>query len=278
MTTFRTRLISATLSVVLVLLVTSCGDDGPVSADESLRELNVSDTPAQVLTAAVQRLGPDDVIGAELGRDYLQLKYALRGYSWADAACAVERTVEIVTPDAFAQLTAVRLDDIPYDFPAVGDAARTCASPESLARLDAGKDTTTTTGADAGGLESSAPDIDGAVVGTMLEAFYRISADGIGMTETEIGCIVEGVFGDRSAAGFVDLAVGDDELDGADTEKTVMGCLTDRRVDELAPVAATELLERKEASAADRRRVQALIDAEAERIMSSSTTIAPASS
>lgn len=246
-------------------------DSAPKTAQESLDALNLSDTPAQVLANAVERLDPAAVIGEELGRTYLQVKYALQGYAWAEAACAVDATVGIVTPEVFASTPVVRLDSLPYDFPPVEAATRGCASPESVARIDSPRDPSAAPGTPNA---SAAPDIDGASVGTMLEAFYRISADTIGLTDTETDCIVDAVLGGRSTAEFVDLAVGRDRIDVGETEDDVVGCLKGDRIDVVTPVAAKDLLARQTTAKAEQARIEGLINAQSQAAAQSSTTIA----
>lgn len=250
------------------------GDDESAAktAQESLDDLNIGDTPAQVVTNAVERLDPATVVGEELGRTYLRVKYALQGYAWAEAGCAVDKTVEIVTPAVFGSTPVVRLDSVPYDFPPVEAATRTCASPESLARIDLPADQSTTVPGTP--LASAAPDIDGATVGTMLEAFYRISADAIGLTADETDCVVEAVLGDRSDADFADLALGRDRIDVADTEDDVVGCLKGDRIDTVTPVAAKDLLARQATAKAEQARIEGLINAQSQAATQSSTTIA----
>lgn len=248
------------------------GSSGAKTAQQSLDDLHISDSPEQVVATAIERLDPGAVVGAELGATYLRVKYALHGFAWADAQCAVDQVVAIVTPEVFGTLAVVRLDDLGYDYPGIEASVRTCASPESLARIDAKPDATSTSIAGQSA-SNAAPDIDGTAVGTMLEAFYRLSADAIGLTSTETDCVVDEVLAGRDAAAFVDLALGRDRIDVDKTAPGVVSCLKDHRIDTVTPVAAKALLARQKTAKAEKDRVEALIRAQVDE-MNSSTTVA----
>ena len=243
------------------------------SAQESLDELHLSDDPKVVVATAVERLDPTVVLGHDLVSDYLRVKFALRGYSWADAACAVDRVRTTVTSERLDVMPLARIDDLAYDVPGLEADLRTCASPESLARLDQKPDrsTTTTKGQPR---PTAATDIDGATVTRMSKAFYALTAKDIGLTTKERDCMFDAAFGGRSDDDMVKLLLGVIPTSIEQTAAGVAACLSTDRFDKITPIAAKELLARKDAVDSEHARVQALLDAS----VASSTTTTVASS
>lgn len=256
--------------VAVASLVGCSGDDEPKSAKAQLQEMGITEEPALVVASAVQRLDPSAVIGLELGRSLIRMKYVQSGYSWSDTVCVADRVVEAFGENEFSKLTVIRLGDVIYDRPELPAAIRTCASPESLARLDKKAEGSPAPSADAPA--EMANDIDGAEVGVTVEAFLRMSADRIDLNDEETACVVGGLVGGRDAADFVALATGEEVVSVGDIAALVTDCLGKRRLDVVAPKAGRALLDAKEVSAENDLRVQRLIDEQFNQQPASTTT------
>lgn len=271
-----------TLAAALIALVLGVGIGGCSGGKEAasaktpeaaLKAMGISDPVDLVVASAVERLDPGSAIGDELGRTYLQLKYAQEGYAWADAGCAVDAVVATVGADNFGTAPIGRLDDVLYDHPDLQVTMRDCASTDSLARLDAPKPTLSATTTAPTELAHAAPDIDGAAVGAMVEAFVRIGADRIGLTSSETTCVVGVVVGDRDAKAFADLAVGRNRIDVEKTARGVGACVENDHLPIVAAAAGKALIAAKKSAAVEHDRVQALLKARANAAPGTATTV-----
>jgi hypothetical protein len=87
-----------TFVAVMAGVVAGCSGTEQPSAADSLKQLGVGDSPETVLAVSVQHPRESLVMGGDLGRKFLRVQYAVRGYAWADAACATDKVITTVGP------------------------------------------------------------------------------------------------------------------------------------------------------------------------------------
>ncbi|MFN8051487.1 MAG: hypothetical protein U0Q22_08635 [Acidimicrobiales bacterium] len=255
--------------VAVVMGASGCSDDAAQrdKAHDALAALGIKESPAEVVTVAVERADSASKLGAAFNTDYLHMRLAARGYSWTDAACAVTATVGVVGADVFGGLSIGDIENLKFRYPDADAAAKTCASPESAARLAVKQ------GSAAGPSAAPATDIDGATVRRTLTTAYRSSGKALGLTSAETDCVIAKVLTVHSDADFADIATGAKRILPSDTADEVVGCLTAKRVAALAPKAAESLVAQKEAADAEHQKVQNEIDAQIDALNASTTTV-----
>lgn len=248
-------------TIVLFLVVGSTGCSGEQTAAEQFTELGITDTPAVAVAVAASRPSPYMSLGADLGAQFLRVRFATRGYSWTDAKCAVDKAMEVVGETQFANMTAGKIQQLHIDVPDAEKAARSCASPESIERIDRPKDPDTGPTTD-----RVAPDIEADDVRTFLADMFVATTDAIGFEAAESACVVKALLDPLSDDELIGLMHGTTELKPADTSKEIATCLGKQRLGIVAVTAGKSLIADKEKNKAAHDAKQAELDRQLEEI------------
>jgi len=253
-------------AMMSLVAVAGCSGGDKESAEDALAKLGLSDSPAVVLAVAIERPSAQLVVEPDLTSAYLRVAYAARGYGWADAQCAVERAIQVIGVDAFATLSVGSIGNLQAAYPDTEPAARECASPESLARLDIdvpeGEKRPAT----------PATDVDGAHVRTTLDGLYRASAADRGLTATEADCAVDKILTPRSDDDLAAVVEDNRQIDPADDADEVVTCFSAERIDEFVPQVGQALLDDRAEANKEHDRIQAEINAQIDAMNASTTT------
>lgn len=237
----RPHLRTAVAAVAFVLAVGSTGCSGEQTAAEQFAELGITDTPAVAVAVAVSRPSPYMNLGSDLGAEFLRVRFATRGYSWADSSCAVDKALDEVGVAKFANMTAGEVQQLHVDVPAAEKAARTCASPESIARIDQPKAPDTGPAVD-----RVAPDLDAGEIRAFFTDMFEATTEAIGFTKDESACTVDTLLGSMSDDDVIGLVHGTTELKPADTADDIADCLGSKRLPVVAVTAGKSLIADKE--------------------------------
>ena len=255
-----------TFVAVMAGVVAGCSGTEQPSAADSLKQLGVGDSPENVLAVSVQHPRESLVMGGDLGRKFLRVQYAVRGYAWADAACATDKVITTVGPVPFERLTVGEIQKLDRAHPEVVASARSCASQESATRIDA------PTPKGATSAPHPAPDLDGTAVREMFAGLYAATARQIGFTAAERACMLKNLVDATSPDEFVKIVTGTEQQSSASVGRKIRPCVNAARLDLLVPKAAKAMLADRAAAKAEHDRKQAQLNAEINALNQASTT------
>ena len=255
-----------TFVAVVSGVVAGCSGAEQPSAAESLKQLGVADSPETVLAVSVQHPRESLVMGSDLDRKFLRVQYAVRGYSWADAACATDKVVTTIGRVPFEALTVGEIQKLDRSHPEVVTSARACASPDSATRIGA------PTPKGATSAPHPAPDLDGTAVRDMFAGLYAATARQVGFTAAERACVLRNLVDATSPDEFVKIVTGAEQQSSESVGKKIRSCVNAARLDVLVPKAAKAMLADRAAAKAEHDRKQAQLNAEIDALNRSSTT------
>ncbi|MEZ5253812.1 MAG: hypothetical protein R2689_08110 [Microthrixaceae bacterium] len=248
--TNRGAAFASALAAIAIVGATGCAKS-PMQAFE---DLQVEETPVEVVASSLLRLDGRVALGPDLTRTLLKVQLVPEGYSWADADCAVDAVIGVMGAEAFAVVPAGKIRAITWDYPGSDEAALACRSSETEARRNHSVTKSDITIAD----PQPGPDPDPAAVRELQARGFSLGAERAGLTLEERECILKPVIGDWTDADYVLLAQRSKQIRQDDVVAAVDECLDDDRAAEAATTAVPSLLAANDWAQEESDRVDAL--------------------